>query len=360
MIEIITYPCTYYQEGKGEKYIQYKMLTMSSNDIEEAIDIVKQNKINMMICISPDRGFTSGNLDFILNMKNLFGINIFDSKNIDISAIERCTHLKYIRISQTPQPVNLSRLHGLETLVVDWHRHLTLPSSQTSKLKSLFLGGYKYETLESLPYYRNLVSLYMCGGLITSLTGLERFQSLKLYHHIQGKNLCDIRPLTKLQLLEDLMFAHCKKIQIEGILEQCKKLQVVKYISCPNLHNLSFLKHLNDIRYFAVDDVSIEDGDMTPLLRLEYFSFWPDKRHYSHTLAKLRKIHQDLGLSVAPERDENSGFYTLTFDNGAKYHCEGGPEQSTVIKKIEKALGIKNTRFQWSAKNSSDDSSETS
>jgi internalin A len=358
MIEIASYPFPDYQDDNGEKYTQYKMLTMSSNDIDEAIDIVKQNKIDI-IHISPAHGFTRGNLDFIQNMKNLFGIDIFDSKNIDISAIERCDHLKFIRISQTPQPIDLSHLSGLAHLAVTWHRHLTLPSPQKSNLKSLLLSGYKYKTLESLPYYRNLVSLSMHCGSITSLIGLERFQSLKLYHHMYGRNLCDIRPLTKLHLLEDVMLEHCKKIRIEGILEQCKKLKVLKYFACPNLPNLSFLQHLKDIEFFSFSNVNIEDGDMTPLLKLKYFGFYPDKKHYSHTCNELRKIYQERGLGIIHVHDENSGFYTITFDNGTEYHGEGGVKQAkTMAKKIEEEFKIKHTGVQWSATKPSGNSSD--
>ncbi|MDR1384999.1 MAG: hypothetical protein LBJ67_14295 [Planctomycetaceae bacterium] len=357
MIEIISYPMPDYQVGDSRKYVQYKMLTMSFNDIDEAIEIVKQNEIDI-IRISPHHGFTRGNLDFILSMKNLFGIDIFDSKNIDISAIERCDHLKFVRIAQTPQPVNLSHLSGLVHLVVSWHHHMILPLPQKCNLKSLFISGYNYKTLESIPFYNSLIALSMNFGSVTSLTGLERFQSLKLYHHSYGKNLCDIRQLTKLPLLKDIELDHCKKIQIEGILEQCRKLKILKYFSCPNLPSLSFLHKLKDIEFFSFSNIDVKDGDMTPLLKLKYFGFYPNKKHFSHTLEEIRKIQQKNDLSTTSTNDTNSGFYTITFDNGMEYHEEGCKSKiNTFVKKIENEFQTKCARLQWSATTPSSDSS---
>jgi internalin A len=280
--------------------MQYTSLEIHSDDVEKVADFVSQNKVDI-ICISPAFGFTHGNLDFLLDIKNIWGIDIFDikgidSKNIDISAIESCNHIKYLSITATQKSVNLSNLIGLTTLWIDWHSKLVLPR-ENSNLQLLCIRGIKDESPIGLPLYNKLQWLQICGGSIKTLNGIERFQNLLYYSHSYGRGLQDIFDLTKLPLLRELELDHCKKIEVKDIFEQCLALRRLRYLSCTDLPSLSFLKKMKVLESFRFSDIDIKDGDVTPLLKLKSFGFWPNKKHYSHTREELKQIH----MSALPE-----------------------------------------------------------
>ena len=94
--------------------------------------------------------------------------------------------------------------------------------------------------------------------------------------------------------LEELRLDNCKKINFEGIFEKCHK---VKQLACnggPDVPSLSFLKQMKSIEVFRFCETNILDGDLTPLLQLKDFGFYPNKKHYSHTSEQLEEIHKTM------------------------------------------------------------------
>jgi hypothetical protein len=178
-------------------------------------------------------------------------------------------------------------------LFIDWNPKIILPTGVLSdSLKILSITNYKSRTLETIPQYRNLLGLCVYNGSVVSLSGLERFKNIRLYEHHYARNLQDISALSKLRSLTELELDHCKKIQDTNILEQCNELKILRYFDCPNLPSLSFLKKMKNLEFFSFSGINIEDGDVTPLLKLKYFGFYPNKKHYSHTCEELEKIHK--------------------------------------------------------------------
>jgi len=251
---------------------------------------MEQNGVDL-IRISPYHGFTEGNLDFILDIKKLKGIDIYRSNQIDISAIEKRTDLEDLSIRENKQKIDLSCHSNLVWLVIHWHKKIKLPLPRKSRLEFLLFSSPTDKTLLFLPHYRHLAWISMCGGSTVSLDGIERFKNLRKYEHHYGKNLQDISNLTELPCLEHLRFENCTKIEVGDIIERCKNLKTLAYFRCPDLPSLAFINKMKKLEWFGFGDLNVLDGDMTPLLKLKDFAFYPNKRHYSHTCEELKKIH---------------------------------------------------------------------
>jgi hypothetical protein len=255
----------------------------------------------------------------------------------------------------------LSYQTNLIWLSLEWSPKTILPTAvSNNNLQYLSIRSYKNKSLETIPFYKNLIGLTLDFGSVVSLSGIERFINLRLYEHRYGHNLYDISALKNLPSLIEIELNHCRKIYIDNIFEHCRQLKILRYFGCANLSSLSFLKKLKDIEFFSFSDINIEDGDLTPLLKLKYFGFYPNKKHYSHTLDELRKIQQKNNQNFVQKNNANNGFYTITFDNGMKYEYQEKNRKDkvdTFVKKIENEFKIKCTRIQWSATIPSDDSS---
>jgi len=271
-------------------FIERRAIYVNSDYIEEAKNFIVKNGVNDIL-ISPYHGFIEGNLNFILDIKKLKGVDIFVASNVDISAVEKCTDLEYLRISDSKQKIDLSYLSNLEWLVLGWHKKMKLPLPDNSRLKYLWIYRPADKTLQFLPHYRDLASIYMLGGSTVALDGVERFKNLRKYTHEFCKNLHDISKLTELSRLEHLRLDLCRKIEVGDIFERCKKLKTLAYLRCPDLPSLAFINKMKELEWLVLADVNVLDGDMTPLLKLKHFEFYPSKRHYSHTCEELKKIH---------------------------------------------------------------------
>jgi hypothetical protein len=273
---------------------RFQKIHVHSDYVDDAITFLKNEHIDT-IRISRCRGYKADNIDFILNIDNLRGLEICDVRpDIDLSAIEKCTNIRYLMLSEeVKKTVNLSSLPHLEFLIMSPTRGWKLPSPEACKyLKYFDLWHYRGKTLQELPHYQNLEILRVFHGSVLSLDGLERFHKLRVYEHYYGKKLWNISALTKVPNLEEIVLNHCKKMEIKNTFEQCEKLKTLKYFDCPNLPSLSFLKKMKNLEFFSFSGIDIEDGDVTPLLKLKYFGFYPNKRHYSHTCEELEKMQQ--------------------------------------------------------------------
>lgn len=270
-------------------------LHIDSDYIKESLEYIKKNNI-ATICISKCYGYQENDIDFILDHKNITGIEVYDAKGIDISAIENATWLQHLRISEEGPPIDLSKLNHLESLNISWtKRKYVLPSYENGKsLRLLYLWRCKKKTLDFLSHYENLEFLTVTHGSSVSLSGIDRFQKLRYYEHSYGKNLVDISAVAKLPQLEELRFDHCKKIEIDGVLEQCQSVKRLALISCCDVPSLSFLRKMKYIEDFRFGSTNILDGDLTPLLQLKDFAFYPNKRSYSHTEEELKKIRAEM------------------------------------------------------------------
>jgi hypothetical protein len=326
---------------------------VNSDKIDEAVEYCNKNKIDTII-ISPDCGFTKGNLNFIFDITHLIGIFIYDigryMDRINFSAIEKYRKLQFLTMGDTSLSLDLSRLTNLIWLFLEWNPKTKLPSVNNN-LQYLTIISYKKKSLETIPLYKNLTGLTLDFGSVVSLSGIERFTNLHFYQHSYGRNLHDISGLKHLPNLIELELNHCKKIYVDDTFEQCQQLKLLTYLDCANLPSLSFLKKLKNIVGFSFSNINIEDGDMTPLLKLKGFGFYPHKKHYSHTEKELKKIQVESGF-IEPVNNVNNGFYTVKFDNGMEFHGECEADQFVkIVKKIEKELKTECAGCTWDATN---------
>jgi len=270
----------------------WNIVWVKSDAIEEAVKLFYQGCVDGF-GISPQHGFNGRDISFLHDIDGAFGVIIPFPEGFPCEEIISLKSLKFLTIGEKERKaLDFSALTQLQTFCITWIKGDKLLKTSTS-LKSIYIYGYssKSTDLVDFPYYPELEKLELVRGNITSLSGIEKFNSLKIAEFYYMRNLTDITALNQCNELEELHFEVCKKITNIHLLVKCKNLRALKYIDCGEIQSLSILNAFKVLEFFAFVKTNVRDGDMTPLFRLKYAGFL-NKRNYSHTFEQVSEIQQ--------------------------------------------------------------------
>ena len=143
--------------------------------------------------------------------------------------------------------------------------------------------------LRLIPPLPGLRSLGMVDTSITSVHGIERFDSLETLEILHAPRLTSIDGLAALRRLRRLELAGCKRLdtlQPVFALTELGFLNASEIGGRPSLRGIERLERLEEIDFAAT---VVGDGDLSPLLRLARLArvSFDDRPHYSHTRAEI-------------------------------------------------------------------------
>ncbi len=280
-------------EFESLSYKGRKRLSIDSRYFDECLELIEREKIDSIHIFS--YRYKKKSIEFIKNIKGLKNICVTDMKGVDYSPIEQCPELEEVYLGGMEKPIDFSKLPRLKSIGFDWIPGIILPTQQSGKnLVEMYITSPKNDSLEILPYYENLQQLKVFQGAIRSLSGLKKFRNLLCYEHYYGRTLADISAITKLPKLRQIRFENCPKIQMGGVFEKCRALQLLLLYRTPDLPSLSFLKKMKSINHVRLDSCCVLDGDMTPLLALDEFIYAPSKKYYTHSEKELLALHKEM------------------------------------------------------------------
>jgi len=265
-----------------------KMVRIRSDCIKECLQFYVESKSDCL-GISESWGFSNKTpLNFLADCPFVTGLDIVDGNKRDLKTISNLTWLKYLRLGDAQQAIDLSALENLEELLSRWTNRLKLPLNK-SRLLRLRLTGYKSVSydLQQIVQFPNLDTLSLTGGNIRSLKCIKNFNKLKNLDLAYIKTLRYIGDIVDTQL-EFLHIEHCRQIvDLEDIGGQ-KTLRVVRLSGLMPLNSLKFISSMSSLVEFRFVNTDVLDNDMLPLLRLKNVSFM-NKKKFSHTEKEIIK-----------------------------------------------------------------------
>lgn len=136
---------------------------------------------------------------------------------------------------------------------------------------------------------RNLEILHIYSSKIQNLDGVEKL-SIRELSLARNNKLEDIHKINEVSSLENLEIECCKKLLDFSFL---KDNSYIEDLFIDKLDSIDFVESMPNLK--KINFWNCKDGNMTPLLKsqsLEDVNFYPNKRHYTHTLKEIEEIRQ--------------------------------------------------------------------
>lgn len=207
------------------------------------------------------------NFESIYNLKEMRKIYIHDKQKFTFD-VSRFTKLQHLGGDYWNGLINLDKAYSLTSLVI---------------------CKYPFPNLVQFSALRNLEILHIYGSKIQNLDGVEKL-SIRELSLARNNKLDDIHKINEVSSLENLEIECCKKLLDFSFL---KGNSNIKDLFIDKLDSIDFVESMPNLK--KINFWNCKDGNMTPLLKsqsLEDVNFYPNKRHYTHTLKEIEEIRQ--------------------------------------------------------------------
>lgn len=270
---------------KGIYEEQWRQIDVSSERLDESIDFICANNIESIhIC---DLYYEARDIEFLKKCSSVKEVNLNSYILEDISAIYEMKNLKSIIINETPIPIDLSKIEGLEYVAADYKGIINIENS--INLKSLYLTNYKPNPkCFNIDNLTNLENLEISYSNLSSLKGIEKLQNLKSLSLSYFKNLTDVNDIQYIDSLVMLRIEDSKKIKNLDVIQNLKKLKHLALCNDKELQTISFIKNLKLLDSCILVGTTILDGDMSYCMDIKHVEF-DNKKHYSHRNEEFSK-----------------------------------------------------------------------
>jgi protein phosphatase 1 regulatory subunit 7 len=240
--------------------------------------------------ISPHHGYSSRDLSFLASYPEITGLSIPFASAFDLTPLKTLTNLRHLILGESVVELDTGWFPSLQELRTDWHDRLVIDAC--SRLTTLFLmgSGRRGADLAKLPRLPSLKELEIIQSRFPSLDGIDRFPELSHLelHYIQGlRDGSSICALSK--TLSTVFFSHVRGGIDLTLLRCLKTLERLRLNQCGTLPSIAFLNELPSLREFRFVQTIVEDGDLSPLLRLDAVGFF-DRRGYSHKSKEIDRV----------------------------------------------------------------------
>lgn len=204
------------------------------------------------------------NFDSIYNLKEMRNICFQDKQKFTID-ISRFTKLQHLGSDYWKGLVNLDKAYSLTSMVI---------------------CKYPFSNLSLFSELRNLQILHIYSSQIRSLDGIEKLPIKELCLAINNK-LEDIHKINEISTLERLDIERCKMLTDFTFLRGNTYIQDLLIDKPDSIDFIMSMPNLKKINFW-----NCKDGNMNPLLQsqsLEIINFYPNKKHYTHTIEEINK-----------------------------------------------------------------------
>ena len=169
-----------------------------------------------------------------------------------------------------------------------WKGLINLEKAYT--LTSMVIRKYPYPDLENVSNLQKMERLHIYSSQIQSLDGVERLPIRELCLAKNNK-LEDIHKINEVSSLESLQIEGCKRLENFTFLKGNPNIEDLFIDKLDSIDFVESMPHLKKINFW-----NCKDGNMAPLLKsqsLEVVNFYPNKKHYTHTLKEVEEIRQE-------------------------------------------------------------------
>jgi hypothetical protein len=273
-----------------EQWGARSIVWVDGNDVHGSVAAALSGHSDLL-GVSPEHGYTTPSIEFLREYPGVSGLVLPFASQYKLAPVLALANLRYLQVGESRELLDLSSFPQLEEVRLEWHEGVRFAELQV--LRVLYLRGYSpiSGSLQELPALPRLRELELNQGNVRTLAGISRFASLRrlqLYHLKRLETIADVCGTE----LEYLHVESCKSI---GNLEEAAcldRLSVLRMNSCGRIRSLRFLDTMPVLEECRLMGTYVEDGDMSPLLRLDRVAF---SRHkdYSHTPAEVQAWIRD-------------------------------------------------------------------
>ena len=225
-------------------------------------------------------------------LPKLTNVTVRNRKGAAMPWIESLENIGRLTLLDRLQSLDLSRFRRIHSLSVAWSRRLVLPPVE-APLEELSLLHWtpKPSDLRMLREWKTLRTFSVGLGSLASLAGIDVLENIERASFSRLRNLVDVESLSSCRKIRSLRMNDCRRaVQLDVIrkLQDLEELVLVGRFGIPSLKFVEDLPRLRSLRLIHVD---VEDGDLTPLLRVEQPVLLPHRRHYRQTEEQFAELH---------------------------------------------------------------------
>lgn len=218
--------------------------------------------------------------------KGLFISDYIKINEDKIGDLYELSNLKSLSFEDKSFKFDFSQISDLEILHFKYNKGIS-NFGALKKLVELSIISFSESNLEILIGIGNLEILRLTRGVFASLSGVEYLKKLKRIDLAYASKIQDIKQITLLPNLSELHIEKCKLLNDFSFISGN---DTIEELFIDNLNSLSFVPAMPNLK--AINFWDCKDGDMTPLLEsrsLKQINFYPNKKHYSHTIEQIIK-----------------------------------------------------------------------
>ncbi|UJF28467.1 hypothetical protein L0M13_09250 [Planococcus sp. 107-1] len=265
-------------------------------NVQESIQYIQTHQIKR---VKVTDYYEESQIDFLRECPSIESFLLQGPYVKNVSGLYHLKGLKFLSINDTAPSLSIdfSQLTGVEEI------NGTLPPKAAAldsliHLKKIRIWGYKPKG-KDLKEFTEMKALEDLELINSNIISLEEIQGLKKLHRLglfRMRNLGDISAIQQLSgNLKDLDIESAKKIADFSPIGKVQSLEYLALNNCgtiPSIRFITQLPHLKGVRFW---DSTVEDGDVSPCLQLDY-AYFTNKKHYSHKL--IEKDRSDDGPSL--------------------------------------------------------------
>lgn len=243
-------------------------------------DLVEKQQI-AVVRLSASAGWQGSDLQFLQELPNLRGIEVYSPEVRDASVIGSLHRLQLVGLDcKLRTRIDFGALRELEVVKATWAGAIE-GVLECAGLKHLNLSNWPASDLDSLARLTQLAKLLLTSRKLTSLRGID-----------------------VLGALEWLDLDSCPKLtSVEGI-QACQSIWHLELTSCKAIHKISPIGELGSLRELHLDENG-EIESLEPLRHcrlLERLSFFGTTRVVDGKLSAVEELPRLKTLRFAPRR----------------------------------------------------------
>ena len=220
-------------------------------------------------------------LSFLCNIEKLEFLDIYGI--IDASLIGSLVNLKFLRVHSST-PINLGKFPNLEWISTSTPNQLVGFEELKSLKSASLIGGNELCSRKILDIVGSIPTI---DTLVLERTEITDLSFLKMVPNLQVLILKENFRLSNLVGLDkNRNSLKCLKIigtaKIDSFLEigEIQSLEFLYIDTCKAVSSILFINNLKNLKGAVFGNTNIVDGNLTPLLNLDYGVAIPIKRHY--------------------------------------------------------------------------------
>jgi hypothetical protein len=274
-------------------------LSLDSDRLEDCLARYRAGDASVL-AINRMRGYRARDISFLRDHSYVQRLIIVQPPvPFDLAPVHALEDLRSLTISGTDAELTLRGFRLLEEFRGDWHRNLGIDACHG--LRTLDLSCYKpaSKDLADFPLLPSLTTLVLVQGRLRSLQGISRLRAVVHVELAYLTNLESLHDLEALAQLEYLDCDVCRKLRGHDSVRGLGALRLLRYNNCGRIPSIRFLDELPALEEFRFVGTTVEDGDLSPLLRLKRVGF-TNKKDYSHTTREMDAILRKKGGGAIP------------------------------------------------------------